>query len=286
MKIMILAIGRSGTTALLHRVGSGLPEAQIFSGGKPDKAVGFKGNGVFKFTYNEPKGRTFDMFRDHLRQTEYDRKIWIARDPRDNALSRFLFRWYRGSKSDRDQYRAVINLIEKKEQNPPSVSFQELMRYRGQKLPPFTTSAEVGEDERRTFEQIHGFVSSLGDDWCIFKYEDLVDNNFTELNNYLGFEIKAETNIDRATLKVARKKSTGDWRHWFTEEDVQLFRPAYNPYMDLIGYDSKNWDLHAKQVIEPEYASLYLKGLPRRRQLDSLQRFKKKISRFFTNDAE
>ncbi len=68
MKIMILAIGRSGTTALLYKVGAALPDSRIFSGGKPDKVAGFNGNGVFKFTYNEPKGRTFDMFREHLRQ--------------------------------------------------------------------------------------------------------------------------------------------------------------------------------------------------------------------------
>jgi hypothetical protein len=50
--------------------------------------------------------------------------------------------------------------------------------------------------------------------------------------------------------------------------------------MDLIGYDSSDWALHARQSIEPEYASLYLKRLPRRRRLDSLQKFKQKISRF------
>jgi hypothetical protein len=51
--------------------------------------------------------------------------------------------------------------------------------------------------------------------------------------------------------------------------------------MDLIGYDSDDWTLHDKQIIEPEYASLYLKNLPKRRRLDTLQGFKKKISRFF-----
>ena len=281
MKIMILAIGRSGTTALLHKVGAALPESRIFSGGKPDKVAGINGNAVFKFTYNENKGRTFDMFREHICQTEYDRKIWIARDPRDNALSRFLFRWYRGSKSNRDQYRTVLNLVKRKEQNPESVPFHELMRYRGQKLQPFTVTDEVVEFERRTFEQIKTFVSSLGNDCCIFKYEDLVNNNFAELSEYLGFEIKAETSIDKSTQKVARKKSTGDWRHWYTEEDVELFRPAYTPYMDLIGYDSNDWSLHDKQVIEPRYGSLYLKGLPRRRRLDQIQKFKTKLARIF-----
>ncbi len=281
MKIMMLAIGRSGTTALLHKVSAALPGSQPVSGGRLEKINEIEGNVVVKHTYNEAQGRTFEKFKEHLGQTEYDRKIWIARDPRDNALSRFLFRWYRGSKSDKDQYRAVIELVEEKEQRPDSVSFGELMRYRGQRLDPFTTTKEVAEDERRTFEEMHKFVSSLGEDWCVFKYEDMVDNNFTQLNEYLGLEIEAAANIDQSTMKVARKKSTGDWRHWYTEEDVELFRPAYTDYMDLVGYDSSDWRLHENQVIEPEYASLYLKNLPKRRRLDALQKFKKKVSRLF-----
>ncbi len=34
--------------------------------------------------------------------------------------------------------------------------------------------------------------------------------NFENLNEYLDFEIKAETNIDKYTQKVACKKSSGD----------------------------------------------------------------------------
>ncbi len=81
MKVLILAIGRSGTTALLHKVASALPESQAFSGGKLKKVAEISGNAVFKHTYNEARGRTFEKFNEHLRQTEYDRKIWIARDP-------------------------------------------------------------------------------------------------------------------------------------------------------------------------------------------------------------
>lgn len=281
MKVLILAIGRSGTTALLHKVGTALPDCKVFSGGTPDKVAKVRGDAIFKFTYNVPKGRTFAMFREHLRETQYDRKIWIARDPRDNALSRCLFRWYRGSKTDKEQYRAVLELVERKERSPSSVAFCELMRYRGQRLKPFSSFAEVAEDERRTFAEMHDFVSSLGDDWFIFKYEDLLNNDFAKFNDYMGFTVKSEANIDDSTVKVARKKSSGDWRDWYTEEDVKLLRPAYSAYMDLIGYDSCDWDLNARQVIEPKYASLYLKGLPQRRRLDAIKKFKKKAGQFF-----
>lgn len=280
MRVLILAIGKSGTTPLMYKLGAARPELQIFSGGELDRVDKIMGDAVFKFTLSDNKGRSFESLRDHLSQTEYDRKIWIARDPRDNAISRVLFRWYRGSKTDKELYRTIINLVEKKERDPGSVPFYELMRYRLRHLEPFTVS-ELVETENQSFVQMHRFVGGLEGDWFIYKYEDLVKNNFSELNNYLGFEVEAKANIDKHALKVARKKSTGDWRHWFTGEDVKLFRPIYTPYMDLIGYDSSDWELHPTQIIEPKYASLYLKSLPKRRRMDSVEKLKKKMTRFF-----
>ena len=279
MKILIFARPKSGTTALLYKLAAARPELKTFSGGALDKAVDIDRDAVIKFTNSGQKGRSFEDLKDHLSKTEYDRKIWIARDPRDNSVSNVLFRWYRGSKVNKVHYRTVIDLVEKKEQNPGSVPFSELMRYRSNSLEPIST-AKVIDDERQRCEQIHHFVSELKDDWFIFKYEDLVDGNFSELNKYLGFEVKAEDNVDKHTKKVARKKSTGDWRHWYTEEDVKLFRPIYTPYMRLIGYDSNDWVLPATQLIEPEYASQYLKRLPNRRRLDSIETLKKKVTRF------
>ena len=279
MKVLILARSKSGTTALLYKLAAAQPELKTFSGGALDKAVNIDGDAVIKFTLSGQKGRSFEDFRDHLSKTEYDRKIWIARDPRDNSISRLLFSWYRGFRVNKIQYRTFINLIEKKEQNPESVPFSELMRYRSEPLEPVSIS-KVIDDERRSCDQMYRFVNELKDDWFIFKYEDLVEGNFSELNNYLGFEVKAEDNIDKYTQKVARKKSTGDWRHWYTEEDIKLFRSVYTPYMNLIGYDSSDWVLPATQLIEPEYASLYLKSLPHRRRIDSIEKWKKKITRF------
>ncbi|MEN8688310.1 MAG: hypothetical protein AB1Z51_03475 [Desulfuromonadales bacterium] len=284
MRILILAIGKSGTTPLLYKIGAARPELQIFSGGRLERVEKIHGDAVFKFTMSENKGRSFNAFIDHLSRVEYDRKIWIARDPRDNAISRVLFRWYRGSKTDKTLYRDMIKMVEQKEQDPKSIPFYELMRYRIRNQEPLTV-AEVVETERRSFAQMHRFVDNLGADWFIYKYEDFVDNNFSELNDCLGFQVENDTNIDKHAMKVARKKSTGDWRHWYTEEDVKLFRPVYKPYMDLLGYDSSDWGLHPAQVIEPKYASLYLKSLPRIRRVNTLKKFRKKMARFFVADS-
>jgi len=268
---MILGLGKSGTTALLYKVAGGLPNCEPFSGGKPGKNTSNHANVVFKFTYNEDKGRNLELFKAHVQEVYYDRKIWIARDPRDNAVSRMLFRWYRGSKRNKDQYRKCLRLVLKKERHPQSVPFQTLLRLRGLTTPTLTLEQMV-EGERNIYERMCNFVESIKNEWFVFGYEDMVNKNFEGLNKYLGFKVQEDTEVAKAAKKVVRKKSSGDWRHWFTEEDVALFKPVYKPYMDLIGYDSNDWQLSPHQVIEPEYASMYMKRLPRRRMMDSIRK--------------
>ena len=48
MKILILGLGKSGTTAMLYKVAGGLPNCQAFSGGKPGKYLGDYENAVYK----------------------------------------------------------------------------------------------------------------------------------------------------------------------------------------------------------------------------------------------
>jgi hypothetical protein len=283
MKILILGTGKSGTTALVYKVAGGLPNCQAFSGGRPGKYLGDYENAVYKHTYEERKGKSFDLYEEHLQKEHYDRKIWMARDPRDAAVSRMLYRWHRGYSGNQEQYEAHLDLVLKKEQNPDSIPFHVICRYAGHNGWPVTTE-EVVEEERVRYQSMRDFVKGLGDDWYLFMYENMVGKNFSGLNEHLGFEVAADAEVPKSTgkAKVVRKKAVGDWRHWFTEEDVELFKPAYLPYMELIGYDCNDWMLSEEQVIEPEYSSEYIQNLARnapkkknRRFVDSLLRRKR-----------
>jgi hypothetical protein len=130
---------------------------------------------------------------------------------------------------------------------------------------------------------MHEFVKSLGSEWFVFKYEDMIEKNFHALNEYFGFDIKDEAEIPTTTkkAKVARKKAMGDWRDWFTEEDVEIFKPVYSPYMALIGYDSNDWTLSPEPIIEPEFSSVYIKRLARQNTLNTLRSFKEFVLRPF-----
>jgi hypothetical protein len=277
VKVMILGLGKTGTTALLYKIAGGLPNCLAFSGGKPGKYLGNYENAVYKHTYSERKGKTFDLFRQHIAEERYDRMIWIARDPRDAAVSEMLFRWHRGYWGRKRQYQAHLDLVLKKEKDPKSVPFHDICRYAGRSERWPITADEVVESERVRYANMADFVKRLGSEWCLFKYEDMVSGRYASLNGYLGFEVEKDGQVPEAYGKVVRKRASGDWRHWFTEEDVQVFKPAYLPYMDIIGYDCEDWALNPNPVIEPQYSSVYMQSLPKRVLKDTVLRYKDRI---------
>jgi hypothetical protein len=284
MKVLILGLGKSGTTAMVYKVAGGLPNCQAFSGGKPGKYIGNYENAVYKHTYEERKGKSFELYREHLNKEHYDRKIWMARDPRDAAISRMLYRWHRGFLGRKKQFEAHLDLVLKKEQDPRSVPFYEICRYTGHNDWP-RGKEDVFEEEEFRYRRMRDFVKSLGDDWFLFRYEDLVEKKFETLNAYLGFETAADAEVPVGTgkEKVVRKKAYGDWRHWFSAEDVAFFKPAYTPYMEAVGYECDDWNLNPEPVIEPEFSSEYMRGLPRKAKKNTIMRYFDNISqRLFT----
>ena len=262
MKILILGRGKTGTTAILYKVAAGLPNCEAFAGGDIGKHLGDYENAVYKQTYSERKERTLDAYRDHATETDYDRKIWMARDPRDAAVSRMLYRWHKGTKGQSELYQKHLEMVQQKERDPGAIPFHALFSYIGEDGRPMTTE-ELVEMEKERHRKMSDFVESLASDWFVFKYEDMIERNYAALNNYLGFEVKDDIEIPTSNKKskVARKKAYGDWRHWYTQEDVDLFKAAYLPYMKAIGYDCEDWNLSTNPVIEPEFSSQYMKGL-------------------------
>jgi len=259
---------------MVYKVSGGLPNCHAFSGGRPGKYVGDYENAVYKHTYEERKGKNFEVFREHLSKEHYDRKIWMARDPRDAAVSRMLYRWHKGFEGNKKQYEAHLNLVLNKEKDPSSVPFSEICRYTGYTGWPRTIDQVLEEEEYR-YQEMVKFVKDLGSDWFLFTFEKMVEKRFDALNDYLGFEVQADASVPSASgkAKVIRKKSTGDWRHWFTKEDVEVFNPVFTPYMEFIGYDCNDWKLDPNPVIEPEFSSVYMQSLPRKAAKNKILRY-------------
>jgi len=183
VKIVILGKGKSGTTALMHMIAAAFPECRSVPGGfrahvreRMEPGAG-SDSFVCKFTYNDKKGRSFDTVERHIADEGYDKKIWVTRDPRDNAVSDALFRWRRRHGKSGRQFRACLPIVERKERDPRSVDFSEIYRFTGDRGGPERLEKMIS-NERIRYQRMTEFVKSLGPDWFIFKYEDLVDGRF------------------------------------------------------------------------------------------------------------
>ena len=286
MKILILGTGKSGTTALVYKLAGGLPNCKAFSGGRPGTYIGDYENAVYKHTYEESKGKNFELFRKHLLKEHYDRKVWIARDPRDVAVSRMLYRWQKGTKGQTEQYQAHLQLVLDKEKNPGTVAFAEICRYVGYSEWPRPIEENI-EEERVRYRNMSDFVNNLTDDWFLFTYENMIAKNYKALDSYLGFNVRDEAEVPVSTgkAKVVRKKATGDWRHWFTEADIELYEPAFRPYMEAVGYDCDDWSLAANPLIEPQFSSMYMQQLAQRKKksLDAVINLKDRLIQRLTS---
>ena len=284
LKIVILGKGKSGTTVLMHMITAAFPECRPVPGGfhahvRDRRAAGVAADSfVCKFTYNDKKGRSFDAVERHIADEGYQKKIWVTRDPRDNAVSDALFRWRRRHGKSGRQFRACLSLVERKERDPRSVDFSEIYRFTGDRGGPATLEKTIA-DERTRYRRMTDFVGGLGPDWFIFKYEDLVDGNLAALSEYLGREVLPTSELPREDRVKARTKSYGDWRNWFTEEDVRIFEPLFAPYMELVGYDGGDWELAPEPTLDPATTSLYMRRIAAEGRLDRLRGVKKRMAR-------
>ena len=90
----------------------------------------------------------------------------------------------------------------------------------------------------------------------VLKYEDFVNRNLSELENYLDFELTGSSNVPNEHKRVERTKRAGDWENWFTNYDIKYYKPLFREYMERYGYG--NWNLPDVQNISPDHGTTYI----------------------------
>jgi hypothetical protein len=179
----------------------------------------------------------------------------IARDPRDTLVSRLLYAvWHAGFRPDPSCMEAYLTLLRVKERDPRSIPLKDLFSSFGafQRQHPHRDYLQVLVGLARQQELL-----ASRSDFFILRYEEFVDGNLQNLRDYLGgVDLDHRVSVNAEVARVERRKKHGDWRHWFTPEDVAFFRPLLAPAMRALGYDD-NWELSEVPVIDPRYCSEY-----------------------------
>lgn len=259
-RILIVASGKSGTTALYYTLLKSCP--------KPEP------RGVF-----EPQ--TLDAFRRaaavpgamvckalpnnwaELPTSEdvagFNRIIHLRRDPRDLLISRILYlAWNSPLVNDPALEADWMALLQRKERDPRSVPVGELIRQmvRWRRITePDWRAAHLARTQvvLDLAERMPGIFT--------FRYEDMVAGRFEHLESFLGFAVLRDVEVAPEVDRVVRTKGSGGWRHWFTPEDLEWVRADFGPLVRRMGYDDGDWALAPSPEIRPEHASGYVRRI-------------------------
>lgn len=246
MRILVVGLPKSGTTILTYRIAAARSDVTVefepVAG--PDPALATASSDVVTKKLVGSQTSTLADFAD------YDRKIWICRDPRDFLVSQSLYRWHRDrppTDDDRAAFQRALATLEAKEADPTSVPFLDL----------------EPDDYTATFDGVADLWRGQDDDgWLLYHYEAMVEERYDDLDRHLGFAIDPGATVASGLERVVRRKGAGDWRHWFTDTDVAHYRAGtMRRYMETFGYDHDDWALDPDPRIDPDHGSRYARNL-------------------------
>jgi hypothetical protein len=272
-RIVVLGTAKSGTTALYTSIKDAMDEKTItfFEPDKDEFRTALKSRSkklLVKLSLIDRE--QYKNLAEDL--NHFDKKIMIVRDPRDILISNLLYwvRWMRFSK-DEALLKVFLDKVEQKEKDPSSVSLLELYELRDKlesKVVKTWENPRTWQDELRDYSIAVRMIKN-DSNMHVFYYKDYIDGNLSSLNEYLGFNIEADADVNKlkekhsvkkSTKHIARSKKYGNWKNWFTKEDVEVFRPIFQKQMNELGYKD-DWELNKVQKINPENGSQYIKRI-------------------------
>ncbi|MBN2530220.1 MAG: sulfotransferase family 2 domain-containing protein [Deltaproteobacteria bacterium] len=259
MKIFIAGISKTGTTGLMYLIRNSMKDSplEIFEPKvcPPDALA--TDNDVLAKALISP-------LLDSDSFSTFDKKITIIRDPRDRLVSVLLYSQFHAPYSrEKKKVAKVMDVLRHKESDPASVSIQEIMN----RMVVANEDPEVTLDvfQKRLTAPVIWVTKYLKKmtGTLIYKYEDFVTEQYQSLEQYLGFPLTGEAVVPDNLKRVSRTNRSGNWRSWFTEEDVRVYKPIFSDWLKAYGYDPDDWELDTKPSIEQEHCSGYFAKLIR-----------------------
>jgi len=268
LKILVVGKAKTGTTYLSKLIQHSLPDCRYQMEPKDPKflfdlyADESNDNLVTKIIFEHwdksPNVR-MAMLMDEL-PFVYNKKILIVRDPRDELVSRLLYI----VKPLKDQGKLTgesltewLGVLNRKEESPGEVSLDYMItsldRIFGTSfLDAFT----------RHLTSFSAFFRAKPRSLFAIRYEDVVDGKLDRLEEYLDFKIQGDVQHDAYIKQTKRSGGYGDWRRFFTQEDVENLAPIMQEYMSQIGYS--DWNLDTVEKLDSRTVSEYVKSLTKR----------------------
>jgi hypothetical protein len=251
MKIAIIGMPKTGTTALYESIKKVLPENTTTSfEPKTSQELNYVLNSQQESALTKIMfGRLADI---NFKCEPFDKVIVIVRDPRDYLISSLLYKFDNPNLAKNEhRYNEILDLFKRKQLDPKTISLTELYS-------AFDKENQWDKHLSLYHELIEFINNNNNNNVNVLKYEDFADNQLHELSDYLGFSVQNERQLTGWTSKIQRKGVSGDWKNWFTGKDLYL-KDVFFPVMDVLGY--KDWSMIDGPVIEKEYSIDYITKL-------------------------
>jgi hypothetical protein len=257
VRVVIVGLGKSGTTALLFAVRSAMPATTqvIF---EPRVHVALQAADVAAKVLLNPR---FPLAHAFYRQ--FDEIVLLLRDPRDLLISKALYRIFGGKlHADPAKIDRYVDLLRMKEADPRSVSLTRINALFQSLADPTPRSSD---GVARLLDEAMAFHDAFPD-CVVFRYEALVAGRFESLAQHLSLRAEAmRPDVPDSLRRVVRSRRAGNWRDWFCPEDVLHYRPLLAAYMDRYAY-ADDWELCPTPTIHAEECSEYVLRLVRERR--------------------
>ncbi len=193
--------------------------------------------------------------------SSFNKKITIVRDPRDRIISSLLYSQFHADYvNDIHAIQEIKALLEKKEATPSGISIKELLQNIGKLTGNENRELNHRKAVEASLKLFDDYVDQMPDS-LLYKYESFVSGEYLPLEQYLGFAMSGKADVPESLSRVNRTKDSGDWRNWFTEEDVEIYKPIISPWLTKYGYDSSDWRLNEKPQIAKDHCSAYFMRL-------------------------
>jgi hypothetical protein len=257
LSIVIFGPYKSGTTGLYTKIANSLsgPIESVFEQASYDGANRDPNAWVLAKTmiwYDDSS--IVDKYGTFL---DFDKKILLTRDPRDWIISGmiFLVQQERSLYDSDENMRRILLALREKELDPARHSVVSLLKLI---LGLSEQHDFVGRMEwiYKHYRWLPEFQGHLGDH-LLLAYEDFVDERLEQLEAYLGLSLSGSAEVAPHFSHVPRTKAHGNWRSWFTEEDVAFFRPAFTDYLKRYGYDL-SWELDPTPKVPRQHCTDYV----------------------------
>ena len=259
-RISIIGLAKSGTSALYSAIKAKLPEPRrlMFEPTSPRElsyvSDDVNVNGLTKLMFGSAEKLGY-------RTENFTHNLAIVRDPRDTIVSSILFRFNRMKLLNNPEVsqRLMAHFVEK-ETDPRAKSVVDIL-----------DAIEKGEAQRfrsafqNQLKRFSGYLKNSSHHKITF--DQMISGDFSDLNSYLNLELEPPPPLQGWIEKIGRKGESGDWRHWFTSEDVEFFQASMSPFIDEFGFDGE-WELAETPQISPEHCSGYIRRLSEARRVD------------------